>query len=231
MTIDLNADLGEGFPWDRLLLDRVTSASVCCGFHAGDPDLIAQTLIDAKSRSVIVGAHPGYPDREGFGRREQAMNREDVASLILGQVAALVKIASGYGVKIRFLKPHGALYNQALRDPEIAIGIVSAAKTLALPVLGQPNGEVSMAAIAMNVRFVPEGFADRGYAPNGSLIPRDKPGAILEDPNEIETQVLSLVARGFETLCIHGDHPRAVELADIIRATLARNGVAIRGFV
>ena len=124
--IDLNADLGEGFPWDDDLLDRVTSASLSCGAHAGDVESIRRTLRSAISRGVVVGAHPGFPDREGFGRRERETSRDEAEALVLEQVAALARLAEEVGGVIRFVKPHGAFYNQAQTDPEIASGIVAA---------------------------------------------------------------------------------------------------------
>ncbi|MDB5352302.1 MAG: hypothetical protein JWN86_3549 [Planctomycetota bacterium] len=231
ITIDLNADLGEGFPWDAALISRVSSASLSCGFHAGDRATILPTLRAAIARGISLGAHPGYPDREGFGRREMAMNRDEVASLILEQCEALSQMAAEVGERIRFLKPHGALYNQAQRDPEIADGIVSGAASLGLPVLGLPGGDVQRAAGAAGVRFVAEGFADRGYREDGRLIPRDQPGAILHDPEAIAEQVLRLVRSGrVKTLCLHGDNPESVALADLVRATLDRHGITVRGF-
>src|SRR4051812_35707267 len=123
-TIDLNADLGEGCPWDEAILDHVTSANVCCGAHAGDPETILRTLRAARRRGVVVGAHPGYPDREHFGRQERAISRAEVEALVLEQLDDMERWASEVGVPVRFVKPHGALYNQAQRDPEIAAGLV-----------------------------------------------------------------------------------------------------------
>ncbi len=229
--MDLNADLGEGFPWDEPLLERVTSASVSCGVHAGDPSSIARTLRWAKLRRVVVGAHPGFDDREGFGRREQALDRGQAERLILDQVAALRRMADPEGVAIRFVKPHGALYNQARHDPELALGIVSAMATLGLPVLGQPGGELERLARIHAIPFVGEGFADRAYDALGGLVPRGQPGAILHDPAAIADQVVSLARRGLATLCLHGDDPRCVELADLARSALERHGVRVEGFL
>lgn len=230
-TIDLNADLGEGCPWDGPLLERVTSASVCCGAHAGDPIGIVATLRMAGARGVVVGAHPGYPDREGFGRRERAIGRIEAESLVLEQVAALGSLAVEAGVGVRFLKPHGAFYNQAQREPEIAEGVAAAAKALGLPLLGQPGSAVEAAARASGVRFVAEGFADRRYRPDGRLVPREEPGAVLSDPTEIADQVLRLVAEGFETICLHGDNPDAVALADRVRGVLDQAGIMAKSFL
>jgi UPF0271 protein len=230
-TIDLNADLGEGFPWDEPILARVTSASVSCGAHAGDRETILLTLRAAKERGVVVGAHPGYPDRDGFGRREQAMPAADVAELVRSQVATLAARADDAGVALRFVKPHGALYNQAQREDAIASGIVTALETLGWPVLGQPGSRLEDLARRAGLRFIPEGFADRRYRPDGRLVPRSEPGAILDDPEEIEAQVLRLVDQGITTICIHGDDPRAVGLSDLVRSVLQRARITPRSFV
>jgi UPF0271 protein len=230
-TIDLNADLGEGSAWDDELLRRVTSASVCCGAHAGDPATIRRTLGLARARGVAVGAHPGFADREGFGRRERAVSPDEVRQLILAQWDDLAALAAAEGVPLRFVKAHGALYNQAQRDDAIAAGVVSAVATLGRPVLGQPGGRLEAMARGAGLAFVAEGFADRRYRDDGRLVPRAEPGAILDDPRAIEAQVLLQVERGtVATICLHGDDPRSVGLADLVLATLRRAGVAVRSF-
>ena len=231
-TIDLNADLGEGFPNDRALLERVTSASINCGAHAGSPEIIRQTLLDAQDCGVVVGAHPGYPDREHFGRRDREISVDAVQDLIREQVATLVAIASEAGVRVRFLKPHGALYNQAQRQDEIARGVVAAAFALGLPLLGQPGTVLERMASAFGLCYVAEGFPDRRYRDDGSLVPRSEPDAILDDPEEVESQLLKLASEGrIATLCIHGDDPRAIANADLARRVLKANDIAIRSFV
>ena len=284
-TIDLNADLGEGFPWDRELLDLVSSASISCGVHAGDRDGIIATIRLARAKGVRIGAHPGYPDRKGFGRVERDVSRGEVAAMIVGQVEEFNRTCTGEGViATSHVKPHGALYNQAQRSVEIAAGVVDGLLKLCakgpcrtidqddrgpgvgmmtqvsrssesgwpgagppdpghLPasrglvrshpvaLLGLPNSEVEIAARREGIRFVAEGFADRGYRPDGSLIPRGQPGATLDDPSEIADQVERLLRSGrVETLCIHGDSEGAVRLAVIVRSTLDRLGVAVRAF-
>ncbi len=232
LAIDLNADLGEGCPNDRALLEHVTSASIGCGAHAGSPEEIRQTLRDARDCGVVVGAHPGYPDREHFGRREREIASEAVQSLILEQVSTLSKLAAEAGVPVRFLKPHGALYNQAQRQKEIARGVVAAAIELSVPLLGQPDTLLERLALAEGVRYIPEGFPDRRYRDDGSLVPRSESGAILLDPAEMEAQLLHLVAAGrIATLCIHGDDPRAVANAILVRRLLEQHEIAIRSFV
>lgn len=227
-SIDVNADLGEGFPNDARLLDLVTSASVSCGAHAGDRRTILDTLTAAKRQGVAVGAHPGYPDRAGFGRSERAAEADEVGRLIVEQVETLRGLAGEAGVTLRFVKPHGALYNQAQREPGHAEGVVAAAARLALPVLGQPGTRLARLAAAGNVRFVAEGFPDRRYGADGRLVARARPDALLHDPAEVEAQVVRLVNAGLDTLCIHGDDPHAVANAETVRAVLARHGFVPR---
>ncbi len=229
-VIDLNADLGEGCPWDEALLLRVSSASVSCGAHAGTPSDVERTLRWAVGRGVVVGAHPGYADRAGFGRLDQDLTDPQIGELIAGQLDRLDAWAGAAGAAVRFVKPHGALYNQGQRDGRVASAIVAALLGRGLPILGQPGGEVERAARKSGLRFVGEGFADRRYRPDGRLVPRTEPGAVLEDPVEIRDQVLGLVGRGIETLCVHGDDPRSVALADLVLDSLKKAGVEVRGF-
>ncbi|MBV8488194.1 MAG: LamB/YcsF family protein [Planctomycetaceae bacterium] len=231
-SIDLNADLGEGCPNDEPLLERISSASICCGAHAGDVASIRQTLRLATLRGVVVGAHPGYPDRAHFGRRERDVTSEEVESLILEQVESLGQQADALGSSVRFLKPHGALYNQAQRQEAVAEGVIAATQRLSLPLLGQPGTLLERLAASRGVRFIAEGFPDRRYRDDGLLVPREEPGAVLEDPAEIDAQVVRLVhERRVLTLCIHGDAPSAVASAERIRQVLARHQIAIRGFL
>jgi 5-oxoprolinase (ATP-hydrolysing) subunit A len=230
-AIDLNADLGEGCPDDRVLLDLVSSASVSCGAHAGDPDAIRRTLADARDRGVAVGAHPGYPDREHFGRRERDMASDAVTAMILDQVAALRELAAEAAVAIRFLKPHGALYNQAQKQAEIARGVADAAATAGLALLGQPGTLLEQLALERAVLYIREGFPDRRYRDDGSLVHRSEPDAILHDPAQMEAHLLRLIAGGrLTTLCIHGDDPRAVDNARLVRRVLEGQGIAVRSF-
>lgn len=231
-TIDLSADVGEDCPCDELLLNGlVSSASVCCGAHAGSPESIRRTLEFARDHRVAIGAHPGYPDRESFGRREQAISADAVTTLILNQVGALVELAAEVGVAVRFLKPHGALYNQAQRQNPIARGVVDAAAELGLPLLGLPGSVLNAWAVGRGVRYVAEGFADRRYRPDGSLVPRGEPDAIVHDPDEMMTQLAVLLARRrVATICIHGDDPRAVENARTVRRLLDEMRIAVRSF-
>ena len=209
----------------------MTSAAISCGAHAGDAGAIGRTLEIAVARGVVVGAHPGFPDREGFGRRPRAIDRDGARALVLEQVETLAALAFRVGAAIRFVKPHGALYNQAQDDDAIAAGIVAAAKELEVPVLGLPGGAVERAAGGEGVAFIAEGFADRRYRPGGRLVPRGEPGAVLDDPALIGLQVLELAGGGrVRTLCIHGDDPGAVALATRVRAILEANAIEPRGF-
>lgn len=231
-TIDLNADLGEGFPWDEALLERVTSASISCGAHAGDEGSIERALRGASARGVSLGAHPGYPDRANFGRREQSLRPSDLRKLLIDQVDALRGVAARSGATISYVKPHGALYNQAQRDPAVAVAVLTAVDSLGLPVVGMPGSILQDMAAERDVRFVAEGFADRRYGPDGLLVPRELPGAILDDPAEIESQVLRLIVEdGVDTICLHGDHPGSIKLSALLQQILSRNGIDPRSFL
>lgn len=230
-TIDLNADLGEGFPWDAALLELVSSASVSCGAHAGDRETILTTLREARRRGVVVGAHPGFADCEGFGRRERAATLAEIAELVLAQTDFLKTLAETEDVVVRFVKPHGALYNQAQREDGIAAGVIAAVKSLGLPILGLPGSRVEHHARIAGVRFVREGFADRRYDASDRLVPRGQPDAILHVPSEIERQAIALQTSGIETLCVHGDNPDSVELARLVRSTMSREQVRLESFL
>jgi 5-oxoprolinase (ATP-hydrolysing) subunit A len=230
-AIDLNADLGEGFPNDRELLAIVTSASVCCGAHAGDRDTIRQTLRDARERGVVVGAHPGYADRAGFGRRDLSLTAAEITDLIFTQFEQLSNLGREFDIDIAFLKPHGALYTQAQRDINVAGAVVRAAQILELALLGQPNSVLEAAAQSHGVPYVAEGFPDRRYQDDGSLVPRNQPDAVLTSAAEVEAQVLRLLDQGrVATLCIHGDDPHAVANAGLVREVLKRHGIAVCSF-
>ncbi len=230
-SIDLNADLGEGFANDRALLDLVTSASICCGAHAGTPPVIRQTLADAAARRVLIGAHPGYPDREGFGRREQELTTGEVIDMITSQITMLQNLAAEVGATVSYLKPHGALYNQAQREPRVARGVIEAAGLLGWPLLGQPGTVLEAEARGRGVVYIAEGFPERRYRTDGSLVPRTEPGASLHEPHEIEEQAIRLVSEGrVATLCIHGDVPGAVATAALLRRVLTAQGIPVQSF-
>jgi UPF0271 protein len=234
-SIDLNADLGEGMPWDFDLLRLVTSANVSCGAHAGTPGEIAATLAEASRRGVVVGAHPSWPDREGFGRVERETTADAVTSLVILEVASLRRMAETSGATIRYVKPHGALYNQAMRDDAasapIRDGLVNAMRTLGVPLMGQPGTRLESLADAARLRYIREGFPDRGYRDDGRLVPRGEPGALLEGVEAVVEQALRLAGQGFDSLCLHGDSAEAVARAVAIRSALDRAGIAVRSFL
>ena len=230
MEIDLNADVGEGCGFDAELLPLITSANICCGLHAGGPGEIARTLSLAHKHNVAIGAHPGYADREHFGRRELTLGNQDLVALCVYQLGALDVMAGALGLGVRYMKPHGALYNQACRDRPIADLVVVAAAQLRLPVVGLPGSQLQ-AACRDRVPFFAEGFADRRYRPDGSLVPRTEPDAFIHDPAEAVRQVERLVrTQGVRTICVHGDNPQAVEFARAVRISLLAAGVTLKAF-
>ena len=231
MRLDLNADLGEGSGADADLMPLVTSANVGCGGHAGDPATSRIALELAARHGVAVGAHPGYPDRDHFGRRELPADARQAGTLCFYQVGGLLGLAKAVGVPVRYLKPHGGLYNQACRDPGLAGPVVAAALLHGLAVVGLPGSALQRAAAAANVPFVPEGFADRRYRPDGSLVPRSDPDAFVRDPAEAVEQAVRLAKEcGVRTLCVHGDNTEAVAFASAVRAGLLARGFALAPF-
>jgi UPF0271 protein len=223
-VIDLNADVGEGVDGDLDLLAVVTSANVACGFHAGDASTMRAVCAEAVERGVAIGAHVGYRDREGFGRRALDVPAATVEAETVEQIRAL----QGHG-PVAYVKPHGALYHRASVDEECAAAIVSAVD--ALPVLAAPGSALLSQARAAGVEAVTEGFADRAYAPDGSLVPRGSPGAVLGVEDAVR-QALTIARDRLEvrSLCLHGDTPRALELARRVVAELENAGVELRSF-
>lgn len=243
MHVDLNADLGEGAPDDAALLGFVTSANIACGAHAGDAPLMQATVRAALARGVALGAHPSYPDREHFGRRELQRSPDDVHADVLYQVGALAAIAHACGGRLHHVKPHGALYNQAARDPALAEAIVSAVRALdpQLAVYGLAGGELLRAAERAGLRAVAEVFADRGYRADGSLVPRSQPGALIDDTHAAVARTLRMVREGVvqtvtgetvplraQTVCLHGDGPHALAFARALHDALREAGVTLR---
>ncbi len=230
MEIDLNSDLGEGCDMDEEIMSLVTSANICCGFHAGGPAVARIALDLAARQGVQAGAHPGYADREHFGRRELELNEDEIYEMCLYQVGALEGLARITGQPLRYLKPHGALYNQACRDDAYARPVIAAAEALDLTLVGLPGSRLE-ALSAGSCPFVAEGFADRRYQPDGSLVPRSRSDAFIEDANEAVRQARRLIQeRGVRTLCVHGDNPRAVAFVGALRAALIDAGFTIRAF-
>jgi UPF0271 protein len=230
MEIDLNADLGEGAGSDAELIPLVTSANICCGLHAGGPGEIARTLVLAHARGVAVGAHPGYADREHFGRRECVLGNQELVALCVYQLGALSAMAEILGLTVRYVKPHGALYNQACRDRHIADLFVVGVAQFGLPVLGLPDSQLAAACVD-RVPFISEGFADRRYRPDGSLVPRTDPDAFLHEPDEAVAQVEQLTRdRGVRSICIHGDNAQALAFARAVRTALIARGFTLKAF-
>jgi 5-oxoprolinase (ATP-hydrolysing) subunit A len=241
--LDLNADVGEGDRQaDEALLPLITSANIACGLHAGDPKTMRDTIALAVNQGVAVGAHPGFDDREGFGRRRVQLAVAEINVLLLYQLGALHAIARAQGAVLQHVKPHGALYNQAEADEQLAVAILMAIRTFDsnLRLVGRAGSAMARAAEALGHPFTPEAFVDRRYRSDGSLLPRSEPAAVLTDPEEVARQVRSLVTHGevvasdgsrvpiaFETLCLHGDTPGAPVLAARIREELRALGVSV----
>ena len=249
-VIDLNADLGESFgAWrigdDEALLAVVTSANIACGFHAGDPLTLRRACAGAVANRVSIGAQVSYRDLAGFGRREMVVPPDELTAEVLYQIAALDGIARAEGGKVSYVKPHGALYNRAVTDPVQAAAIAAAISAYdpRLPLLTLPGSEAARAAAAAGLAVVAEGFADRAYRADGTLVPRGQPGALISDPDlaaaraaQIATDHVLLAADGQQvtvpvrSLCVHGDTPGAVTLARAVRDALERAGVAVAPF-
>jgi UPF0271 protein len=230
MEIDLNCDLGEGCPHDAELMPLITSANVACGFHAGDPATAHATLILAARHGVQVGAHPGFADREHFGRRELTRTETQIFEDCVYQIGALAGLARAAGLSLRYVKPHGALYNMACRDDAYARPIVEAVALFGLDLMALPNSRLE-ALSAGRCPFIREGFADRRYLSDGSLVPRSRPDAFVADPAKAVRQAEWLLReRGVRTLCVHGDNPQAVAFVGELRNALVRHGFTIRTF-
>jgi UPF0271 protein len=230
-SVDLNADVGEGYGrWslgdDDALMPIITSANVACGFHAGDPSIIRRTCAAAVAHDVAIGAQVGYPDLAGFGRRFIDIDPAELADAILYQIGALQALAHVVGGRVLYVKPHGALYNAIVHHVAQAEAVAGAiaAHGGGLSLLGLPDSAIQRAAQASGVRFVVEGFADRGYTAEGTLVPRSQPGALLTDPAAVAEQAEYLVGQGVGSICVHGDTPGAATLAAAVRSTLERLG-------
>ncbi|HET9102783.1 MAG TPA: 5-oxoprolinase subunit PxpA [Solirubrobacteraceae bacterium] len=244
ITIDLNADVGEGVApgGDRELLELVTSASVACGFHAGDAHVMRATCAQAAGRGIRLGAHVSYDDREGFGRRELDLPPRRVADDVVYQLGALAACARAEGAGLRYVKPHGALYGRANADPEMAralVGAIAGAVAGPLAVMTPPGSALAAAATDAGVAVIAEGFADRGYAANGSLRPRGEEGAVL-GPAAAAAQAVRLATTAevsaaggrslhlpIASLCVHSDTPGALAVARAVRVALHAAGVIV----
>ncbi len=246
-AIDLNCDMGESFGAytigaDAEVMRSISSANVACGFHGGDPAVMRRTVRLARDAGVSVGAHPGFPDLVGFGRREMRLAPQEVEDLILYQVGALAGIAAAEGVTLRHVKAHGALYNMAVRDRALADAIARAVRAFdaSLMLFVLPASELQRAGEAAGLQVALEGFADRSYEPDGSLTPRSRPGAVIHDAGDVVRRAVRMAKGGgvtatdgsqvplrVDTICTHGDTPGAHELTRLLRAGLEREGINV----
>lgn len=242
-SIDLNADIGEGGENDALLIPLVSSVNVACGGHAGDEAIMRRTIQGAMAAGTAIGAHPGYDDRANFGRHPLPIEPEALQDSIHTQLTVFLRIANECGASLHHVKPHGALYNQADKDPQLASLFVACMREIqpACRIYCPPHGQLALAAATTGLHVVSEGFADRRYQDDGSLVPRNLPGAVLTDPEEAAAQALHMAQHGFvpshtgayiplpvRTLCVHGDSPRSVALLHSIRTALAAAGIRIQ---
>ncbi|MDR5653514.1 LamB/YcsF family protein [Ruixingdingia sedimenti] len=248
--IDLNSDLGESFgPWpmgdDVAMLGIVTSANIACGFHAGDPAGILKVVKEAAARGVCIGAHVGYRDLVGFGRRNMDPSSAELVADVIYQIGALQGLARAAGTTVRYVKPHGALYNTIAHDARQAADVIAGIRAVdpALALMALSGAPVVAQARAAGLTVVCEAFADRAYNPDGSLVSRSLPGAVLHDPAQIAARMMRLIATGritaidgtdialeAQSICVHGDTPAAVAIAGALRAALAAGGVTLEPF-
>jgi UPF0271 protein len=247
MRLDLNADVGESFGvyklgQDELLMPSITSASVACGFHAGDPAVMRATVSLAREHGVAVGAHPSFPDLVGFGRREMRATAREVEDFVIYQIGAIAAMVAAEGMRLQHVKAHGALYNMAARDAALADAIAraTAAVDSSLILFGLAGSQLIAAGERAGLRTAREGFADRAYRPDGTLVPRHEPGAVIEDAETVVTRAVSIardktinavngarIALEVDTICLHGDTPGADMLASRIRSALTASGVSV----
>lgn len=249
-AIDLNSDLGESYSaWtmgdDAAMLSIVSSANVACGFHAGDPIGILKTVRAAAERGVSVGAHVSYPDRVGFGRRDMDVTSAELVADVIYQIGALKGIAAAAGVTVGYVKPHGALYNRIAYDPKQGQAVIDAIKAIdpSLVLMGLANAPILNLAHEAGLKVVAEAFADRAYTPDGQLVSRREPGAMLHDAQLIARRMLQLAHEGTleaidgstikinaQSICVHGDNPAAVAIAQEIRRAFEADGITVRSF-
>jgi UPF0271 protein len=238
-SVDLNSDVGEGYgAWkggpDRELMNIITSANIACGFHAGDPSIMRRTCEMAVEKNVAIGAHVSYPDLAGFGRRFIDMRADELADAVVYQLGALAGVAHAAGGSVRYVKPHGALYNTIVRHQDQANAVASAVRAFdpTLPLLGLPGtgSAIEAAAAEHGLAFRFEGFADRGYTAEGTLIPRSQPGALLTDEADATNQAVDLAGRGITSICLHSDTPGAAELGAAVAVGLLKAGFELRAF-
>ena len=245
--IDLNSDLGESFGAykigsDTNVIPLISSANVACGFHAGDPTVMAKTVELCKNSGCAIGAHPGYPDLVGFGRRNMAVSPEDVKAMVTYQIGALDAFCKAAGIRLQHVKPHGAMYNMAAKDPALAKAICKAIyeydKDLIL--MGLANSEMITQAKALGLKAAAEVFADRAYEEDGTLVARSKPGSMITDEDEAVARVIRMIQEGkvtaitgkdisitADSVCVHGDGPKALAFVEKLRSAFAAEGISI----
>jgi len=244
-SVDLNADIGEGYKSDKELLKYISSANIACGLHAGSPPLITQTIRMAKNKGVAIGAHPGYPDRKGFGRTRIDMPAGELFSYIIYQIGALDALAKAEGIKMTHVKAHGALYNSAVKDKLLAKTIIEAIKNFnpLLLVFGPSGSEIEKEALNNGMRFVSEVFADRAYNDDSTLVSRGTEGAIIRDVNEASSRALTMIKTGLvksisgkdikikaQTICLHGDNNEAIAFARSLYSSITDSGLLIKPY-
>jgi len=247
MSTDLNCDMGESFGRyalgsDAEVMPLITSANIACGLHAGDPPAMQATIRLAKQYGVVVGAHPGWLDLQGFGRREMSFTPDETEAFVLYQIGALAAFAKAEGMELRHVKPHGALYNQAAKDEALAQAIARAVKSFDrnLIFVGLAGSAMIHAGLELDLRVANEGFPDRRYNLDGTLVSRKQANAIIESPEEVAAHAVSLAKDGIDfagkrvrvdTLCLHGDNPKAVENAKLVREALSKNGIEVKALI
>jgi len=247
MMIDINCDMGESFgPWrmgaDEQVMPHITSANIACGAHAGDPSVMRRTVRLAKQAGAAIGAHPGFADLQGFGRREMQADPAEIEDSLIAQIGSLAAIAGAEGASLQHVKAHGALYNMAAREPRLAAAIARAVRACdpSLVVFGLPNSPILDAGRAEGLRVAAEGFADRSYEADGSLTPRSRPGAVIHDIDAVTARAIRMARDGVvltadgraidlrvQTICVHGDTPGAAALVERIAAALRGAGARI----
>ena len=243
VKIDLNCDMGESFGRytmgnDEAIMPFITSVNIACGMHAGDPLVMRQTVRLAKQNGVAIGAHPGWPDLQGFGRREMSLTPDEVEAFVLYQIGALTAFAKAEDVELHHVKPHGALYNQAVKDRSLANAIARAVKQVSVDLIlvGLAGSGLVEAGVEAGLRVANEGFPDRSYNPDGTLMSRKIAGAIIESPEKVAAHAVRLAQEGIDlngrrlrmdTLCLHGDNPHAVQNAKLVREALEKLGIEI----
>lgn len=245
--VDLNSDLGESFGSYKIGMDSeiikfVSSVNVACGYHAGDPMVMAKTVQAAKDAGIAIGAHPGYPDLMGFGRRNMVCTPEEAGNYVKYQLGALLAFTKAAGVKMQHVKPHGALYNMAGKDEKLAMAIAEAIASVddSIILLGLAGSEMLKAGKKVGLKTASEVFADRAYQADGSLVPRSKPGAVIHDTDEAIARTIRMVKEGrvtaitgeeveiaADSICVHGDNPSALAFVQAIREKLTAEGVVI----